>query len=144
MKHSLLKILFVAAVTIGATAPMIAQTTNPWLQQWYRDKFGRSLPDQFTLETPAHRTDRPIPVSATTSVVAPANAWFENWYRDKYGRPSPLAQASQQNPQEPARHLFARAEKRPAPVNTWFEQWYRDKFGRPSPQEESRLHTGSH
>lgn len=144
MKHTLLKVLILAVVTAGATAPVLAQTTNPWLQQWYRAKFGRSLPAALALQTYAQRADPATGASTTAATAARVSTWFENWYRDKFGRPSPLAQASQQTPQEPASHPLARVEKRPTPTNTSFEQWYRDKYGRPSPEEESRLHTRSH
>lgn len=144
MKHPLFKALIIGVVAIGASSPMFAQTQSPWLEQWYRAKFGRPLPAETAQLNSARRAD-PVALAATTGTAsAPANIWFENWYRDKFGRPSPLAEASAQTPPKPARRFTASNEKRQSPVNTWFEQWYRDKFGRPSPQEESRLNPLGH
>lgn len=143
MKHPLFNALIIGIVAVGTSVPLFAQTSNPWLQQWYRAKFGRQLPAETAQQSSTRRVDPAAPVAANGAAAAPASTWFENWYRDKFGRPSPLAQANRQIPQEPARRLIARNEKPQAPVNTWFEQWYRDKYGRPSPQEESRLNSGA-
>ena len=144
MKHPLFKALIIGILAIGASAPMFAQTYSPWLEQWYRAKFGRPLPAE-TVRLNSTPIAEPVASAATTGTApAPANTWFENWYRDKFGRPSPFAQASAQTPPNPAGRFAASNEKRQSPVNTWFEQWYRDKYGRLSPQEERRLNPQTH
>jgi hypothetical protein len=142
MKSPLFKVLIIGIVAVGASLPAFAQTGNPWLEQWYRAKFGRSLPAEAAQQNSAQRADPPAPAAATSTAATPANTWFENWYRDKYGRPSPLALGD-----PPAHHQAKEPSKvndrKPqTAVNTWFEQWYRDKYGRPSPQEEARLQSG--
>ena len=144
MKHPLLKALIVGILVIGASAPMFAQTYSPWLEQWYRAKFGRPLPAETAQLNPAPNAELAASAATTDTASAPANTWFGNWYRDKFGRPSPLAEASAQTSWKSARRFAANKEKRQSPVNTWFEQWYRDKFGHPSPQEESRLNPLGH
>lgn len=136
MKHTLFKVLIVGAVAVGASMPMLAQTGNPWLEQWYRAKFGRPSPAATTQQDSTRCAGPSTAATATTTTTAPADSWFENWYRDKFGRPSPLEQA---NPQQPVKLFKADNQKQQRPVNTWFEQWYRDKYGRPSPEEEGRL-----
>jgi hypothetical protein len=139
MKSPLFKVLIIGIVAVGASLPAFSQTGNPWLEQWYRAKFGRALPAEAAQLSSTQRADPPTSAAATTTTVAPANTWFENWYRDKYGRPSPLV-----DPIAPAQHQAKKSSKvtdrqSQTTVNTWFEQWYRDKYGRPSPQEETRL-----
>ncbi len=143
MRHPLFKALIIGIVAIGASTPMFAQTYSPWLEQWYRAKFGRPLPAETMQLNPTPNAE-PAPSAATTGTASvPANTWFENWYRDKFGRPSPLAEANAPAPKF-AKGFTASNEKKQSPVNTWFEQWYRDKYGRPSPQEESRLNPQAH
>ena len=144
MKHPLFKALIIGIVAIGASAPMFAQTYSPWLEQWYRAKFGRQLPAETVQPNSTPNAELAASAATTDTASAQANTWFENWYRDKFGRPSPLAEASAQTPWKSASCFAASKEKRQSPVNTWFEQWYRDKFGRPSPQEESRLNPLGH
>jgi len=120
---------------------MFAQTYSPWLEQWYRAKFGRPLPAETVQLNSMRRAEPVAPAADGSFATALANTWFENWYRDKFGRPSPLAEASAQTPPKSARRFTASNEKRQTPGNTWFEQWYRDKYGRPSPQEEGRLNS---
>ena len=144
MKHPLFKALIIGIVAVGASAPMYAQTYSPWLEQWYRAKFGRPLPAETAQLNSARRAESVALAATTGTASAPANTWFENWYRDKFGRPSPLAEASAQTQPKSVRRFTASNEKRQSPGNTWFEQWYRDKFGRPSPQEESRLNPQDH
>lgn len=144
MKHRLFRALVIGILAIGASAPMFAQTYSPWLEQWYRAKFGRPLPAATAQQNTVPREYSAVPVAASGTSATPVNAWFENWYRDKFGRPSPLAEASAQTPWKSARRFTARNEKWQSPGNTWFEQWYRDKYGRPSPREESRLNLQGH
>ena len=143
MKSPLFKVLIIGIVAVGASLPAFSQTGNPWLEQWYRAKFGRELPAEAAQQSSAQRVVSPTSGAATRTTVAPANTWFESWYRDKYGRPSPLATAN-----VPAQHQAKESSKvndrkSQTVVNTWFEQWYRDKYGRPSPQEEARLQSGT-
>jgi len=143
MKSPLFKVLIIGIVAAGTSLPAFSQTGNPWLEQWYRAKFGRALPAEAARQSSAQRALPPTSAAATSTAFAPANTWFENWYRDKYGRPSPLA-----NPNAPDQHQAKKSSKvsdreSQATVNTWFEQWYRDKYGRPSPQEEARLQLGT-
>ena len=143
MKSPLFKVLIIGIVAVGATLPAFSQTGNPWLEQWYRAKFGRALPAEAAQQSSAQREVPPTSAAAASTTAAPANTWFENWYRDKYGRPSPLA-----NVNAPALHQAKKSSKvndskAQTTVNTWFEQWYRDKYGRPSPQEEARLQSGT-
>ena len=144
MKHPLFKALIIGIVAIGASAPMFAQTYSPWLEQWYRAKFGRPLPAEAMQLNPTPNAEPAASAATTGTASVPANTWFENWYRDKFGRPSPLAEANAPAPPKSATGFTASNEKRRSPVNTWFEQWYRDKYGRPSPQEESRLNPQAH
>ena len=144
MRHPLFKALIIGIIAIGASAPMFAQTYSPWLEQWYRAKFGRPLPAETAQLNSIPNAEPAASVATTSTAPVPANTWFENWYRDRFGRPSPLAQASAQTPPKSARRFTACNEKRLSPGNTWFEQWYRNKFGRPSPQEEGRLNPQGH
>lgn len=143
MKSPLFKVLIIGIVAVGASLPAFSQTANPWLEQWYRAKFGRALPTETAQQSSAQRAVSPTSAAAASTTVAPANTRFENWYRDKYGRPSPLA-----NVNAPALHQAEKSSKvndrkSQTTVNTWFEQWYRDKYGRPSPQEEALLQFGT-
>lgn len=143
MKSPLFKVLIIGIVAVGASLPAFSQTANPWLEQWYRAKFGRALLTETAQQSSAQRAVSPTSAAAASTTVAPANTRFENWYRDKYGRPSPLA-----NVNAPALHQAEKSSKvndrkSQTTVNTWFEQWYRDKYGRPSPQEEARLQFGT-
>jgi hypothetical protein len=143
MKSPLFKVLIIGIVAVGASLPAYSQTGNPWLEQWYLAKFGRSLPAEAGQQNSTQRADPLAPAAATSTAVPVANTWFENWYRDKYGRPSPLATAdtpAHYQAKEPSR---TNNRKSQTAVNTWFEQWYRDKYGRPSSQEETRLQFGS-
>lgn len=98
MKSPLFKILIIGIVAVSASLPSFSQTSNPWLEQWYRAKFGRALPAA-AQQNPMQRAAPAASAAATNTAVLPANTWFENWYRFKYGRPSPLAVAG-----APARH----------------------------------------
>jgi hypothetical protein len=143
MKSPLFKVLIIGIVAVGASVPAFSQTGNPWLEQWYRAKFGRALPVEAAQQNFVQRAVPPTSAAAISTTVVPANTWFENWYRDKYGRPSPLADLN-----APAQHQGKKSSrtndrKSQTTVNTWFEQWYRDKYGRPSPPEEARLQFGN-
>ncbi len=147
MKRSFRNILFIGTLAVSANSLLIAQTTNPWFEGWYRAKFGRPSPteqariDAVKAKEPANavHTD----AKAETS-PALANTRFENWYRDKYGRPSPTEEArieAQRASVTPRPEVAAKPSKTASSANTWFENWYRDKYGRPSPQEEVRTNT---
>ena len=143
MKSPLFKVLIIGIVAVGASLPAFSQTANPWLEQWYRAKFGRALPKETAQQSSAQRTVSPTSAAAASTIVAPANTWFENWYRDKYGRPSPLANVNAPALRQAKMSSKVNDRKSQTTVNTWFEQWYRDKYGRPSPQEEARLQFGT-
>ncbi len=144
MKRSIRSILFIGALAIGANSLLIAQTTSPWFEGWYRAKFGRPSPtEQARINaTKATEPARAAQADARAGTApTPVNTWFEQWYRDKYGRPSPTEEARlevQRARVAPRAESAAKSAKAAAPTNTWFENWYRDKYGRPSPQEEAR------
>ena len=144
MNRSFRNILFLGALAMGANSLLIAQTTNPWFEGWYRAKFGRPSPTEQARIDAAKATEPTNAVQADVKagmIPAPVNTWFEQWYRDKYGRPSPTEEArieAQRASVAPRAEVPAKSAKAAAPANTWFENWYRDKYGRPSPQEEAR------
>jgi ribosome modulation factor len=138
MKLSIRSILITGILAIGANTLLVAQTTNPWFEGWYRAKFGRPSPTeearlQVIKANPASREATPA------QSAAPANPWFEGWYRAKFGRPSPTEEARLQAEQTTAASRAEKPSQSATPVNTWFEGWYRAKYGRPSPQEEARV-----
>lgn len=143
MKSPLFKVLIIGIFIVGASLPTFAQSSNPWLEQWYRAKFGRSLPTEAAQQNSTQRSDPLAPATASSVAVPAANTWFENWYRDKYGRPSPLATTDTPTHYQAKEPSTTNDRKSQTAVNTWFEQWYRDKYGRPSPLEEARLQSGT-
>jgi hypothetical protein len=89
MKTFANSILITGVLAIFANTAIVAQTSNPGFEQWYRAKYGRPAPTQQTpLNTPQAS---PIPTEAAQPTVAVTE--FEHWYRAKYGRPSPTEQA---------------------------------------------------
>lgn len=149
MKLSMKGILFTGILALGANTVLVAQTSNPWFEGWYRAKFGRPSPTEqerinvtkTTQPAKALQTD-----SQAGSIAVPANIWFEQWYRDKYGRSSPAEEArmeAQRASVVPRTELAPKTATAVAPTNTWFENWYRDKYGRPSPQETARQNAQS-
>ncbi len=135
MKSTLFKALIIGAIAVGASVPVFAQTSGPWLEQWYRDKFGRPLPAAVVQQNSKPNAEPAAAARAAGATAAPVNSWLNTWYRDKFGRPSPLEQT---HPEQSPKLFKASKQTEQRPVNTWFEQWYHDKYGRPSPQEESR------
>ena len=146
MKRSFRSILFIGVIAMGANSLLVAQTTNPWFEGWYRAKFGRPSPTEQARITAAKATEpaREAQTNAKAGTVpAPVNTWFEQWYRDKYGRLSPPEEARIEAQRASVAPRTVSATRSAAPANTWFENWYRDKYGRPSPREEARTNAQS-
>lgn len=72
MKNPLFKALIIGIVAVGASAPVFAQTTNPWLAQWYRAKFGRPLPAEAAQQNSMQRA-HPVASVASASAMDLAN-----------------------------------------------------------------------
>ncbi len=138
MKFTFKGILFPVILAMSANTVLIAQTSNPWFEGWYRAKYGRPAPTeeariQAAQASTAYRSETPH------QVTAPADTQFENWYRAKYGRPAPSEVERTQAERATTAYREATPRQAAAPANTWFENWFRDKYGRTSPQEEARL-----
>jgi hypothetical protein len=136
MKTFVRSILFTGALAMGANGLMAAPTSNSWIDQWYRAKFGRSSPMEEARQKAA-RANEAFREEPTSEVAKPANTWFDQWYRAKYGRSSPQEEARQKA--ERANTAFR--EEPPAvawPANDWLDQWYKAKYGRNSPMAEAR------
>jgi hypothetical protein len=136
MKTFARSILFTSALAMGANGLMATSSSNGWIDQWYRAKFGRSSPQEEARQK-AERENEAFREESTSEVAKPANTWFDQWYRAKYGRSSPQEEARQKA--ERANIAF-REEPTPAarPANDWLEQWYKAKYGRSSPMAEAR------
>jgi hypothetical protein len=86
MKSFISSILTTGLLALVASPAIVAQTSNPGFEQWYRAKYGRPSPSvQARLDVAAQQ--------ATLPVAASTNGGFEQWYRAKYGRPSPAEEA---------------------------------------------------
>ena len=138
MKLSFRSILFTGILAMSANTVLVAQSSNPWFEGWYRAKFGRPSPTEETRIQAAKQASS-AQEQTPAKPVMPADTGFENRYRAKYGRPAPSEDARIQAEQANTAYREAPPRQAVAPANTWFENWYRDKYGRPSPQEEARL-----
>ena len=138
MKFTFKGILFTGILAMSANTVLIAQTSNPWFEGWYRAKYGRPAPTE-EARIQAAQASTAYRAATPHQVTAPADTRFENWYRAKYGRPAPSEEARIQAEQATTAYREATPRQAAAPANTWFENWYRDKYGRPSPQEEARV-----
>lgn len=135
------------ATLIVATAGF-AQSTNTWLDQWYKTKFGRYSPstearlnaEQGNATFPQTATSNDVPKLAVQRQVS----WVEQWHKAKYGRYSAAYEAAQKTERTETafREQFpAQSERKAAataPASSWREQWYKAKYGRYSPMEEAR------
>ncbi len=132
MKNVLRTILFTGSVVLGANDLMAAQTSNSWLDQWYRAKFGRPSPAE-EARLKAEQTSTAFR-EETRYEASPTNAWFEQWYKAKFGRNSPAEEARQRAEREStAFREEPKRERKTAPANDWLDQWFRAKYGRPAP-----------
>lgn len=136
MKMSVRSILFTGALAMGANGLMAASSSNSWIDQWYRAKFGRSSPQEEVRQR-AERANEAFREEPASEVSRLTNTWLDQWYRAKYGRSSPPEEARQKA--ERANTAF-REGPTPAvrPANDWREQWYKAKYGRSSPMAEAR------
>src|SRR5439155_10105347 len=99
MKTFVRSILFTGALVMGANGLMAAQTSNAWMDQWYRAKFGRSSPAEES-RLKAEQASTAFREETRHEAAGPANAWFEQWYKAKFGRNSPAEEARQRAEKE--------------------------------------------
>ena len=133
MKTFARSILFAGTLVMGASGLMAAQTSNAWLDQWYKAKLGRPSPAE-EARLKAERANTAFREETRHEGAMPSNAWFEQWYKAKFGRSSPAEEARQKAAKEStAFREEKRAEPKSSPTNEWFDQWYRAKYGRPAP-----------
>ena len=141
----LIQISFAALMV--ATAGF-AQSTNTWLDQWYKAKFGRYSPAT-EARLNAEQGNTAFRQAATSNDVPKLGvqrqaSWVEQWHKAKYGRYSAAYEAAQkaERTETAFREQFpAQSERKAAataPASSWREQWYKAKYGRYSPMEEAR------
>lgn len=128
MKNVLSTILFTGALVLGANGLIAAQTSNSWLDQWYRAKFGRPSPAEEA------RLNQERASTAFREESRHEGAPTEQLYKTKLGRNSPAEEARQRAERESTAFREEPTGKRKtAPANEWLDQWYRAKYGRPAP-----------
>lgn len=139
----------ISLVGLMIAAAGFAQTSNAWLEQWNKAKFGRysaaeEARQKSVQSVTASREEaatRPSPQSAQASEGI---SWREQWFKAKFGRYTAAEEALQRGQQvETAYREEASSQAAPAPNayrrNQHVEQWYKAKFGRYSPMEEAYL-----
>ena len=132
MKTFARSILFTGALVMGGNG-LMAQTSNAWIDQWYRAKLGRPSPAE-EARMKAERANMAFREEARHEAAVPSNAWLEQWYKAKFGRSSPAEGARQKAENEStAFREEPRQERKVSPANEWLDQWYRAKYGRPAP-----------
>jgi hypothetical protein len=79
-----------------------ATRTNPWLEQWFKTKYGRNSPMEearqratYKRTNEAFREDTTAQAALRTEAAARTNPWLEQWFKTKYGRNSPMEEARQ-------------------------------------------------
>ena len=124
-----------------------AQTSNTWLEQWHKAKFGRYSAAEEARQKPvqsvtAYREEAATRPNQESAQASEGISWREQWFKAKFGRYSAAEEARQRGQQlETAYREEARSQAAPAPsayrTNEHLEQWYKAKFGRYSPMEEA-------
>ena len=125
-----------------------AQSSNTWLEQWHKAKFGRysaaeEARQKSVQSVTAYREEAATTPHQQSAQVSEGISWREQWFKTKFGRYTAAEEARQKGEQvESAYREEPRTEAAPAAstyrTNEHLEQWYKAKFGRPSPMEEAR------
>ena len=77
MKFTLKSILLTGILAMSANAVLVAQTSNPWFEGWYRAKYGRPSPTEEP-RIKAEQANTAYREAVPRQVVAPADTRFEN------------------------------------------------------------------
>ena len=126
-----------------------AQTSNTWLEQWNKAKFGRysaaeEARQKSVQSVTAYREEAATTPNQQSAEASEGVSWREQWFKTKFGRYTAAEEARQRGQQvETAYREEASSQVTPAPNayrrNEHLEQWYKAKFGRYSPMEEAHL-----
>jgi len=100
VKLSVKGILLTGVLAVSANVAMASQQTNPWLEQWYKAKFGRNTPAEEARQK-AVRSQSPPQQNPALKVARPTSEQYELWYKAKFGRNSPMEEARQKAAGQP-------------------------------------------
>ena len=124
-----------------------AQSSNTWLEQWHKAKFGRysaaeEARQKSMQSVTAYREEAATRPNQQSAQASEGISWREQWFKAKFGRYTAAEEARQKGEQvETAYREEPRTEAAPAGgtyrTNEHLEQWYKAKFGRNSPMEEA-------